>query len=87
MGGASQLHHMPGFSRRSDWHEYFDQRFDGAYQDQLSRGQDVSDFQWADGFPLNGLASVKALTQPPKNPVNSTGGLWVNQTMRPVTDE
>jgi len=67
-GGGKVNHHMPGFNRRSDWHEYFDQRFDGAYQDELSRGQDVSGFQWTDGFPLNGLASVKALTQPPKNP-------------------
>ena len=67
-GGGKVYHHMPGFNRRSDWHEYFDQRFDGHYQDQLSRGLDMRHFHWPAGYPLNGLPSVKALSQPPKNP-------------------
>ncbi|MDA7510952.1 sulfatase [Verrucomicrobia bacterium] len=68
LGGGKVYHHMPGFNRSSDWHEYFDQRFDGHYQDQLSRGIDVSHFQWPEPFPLNKLPSVKALAKPPKNP-------------------
>lgn len=68
LGGGKVYHHMPGFNRRSDWHDYFDQRFDGHYQDQLHRGLDMKSFRWPEGYPLNGLPSVKALTQPPKNP-------------------
>ena len=68
VGGGKVYHHMPGFNRLSDWHEYFDQVFDGHYQNRLSRGLDVSNFQFPNGFPLNGLPSVKALTKPPKNP-------------------
>ena len=68
VGGGKVYHHMPGFNRLSDWHDYFDQRFDGHYHDLLSRGLDVSHFRFPDGFPLNGLASVKALSKPPKNP-------------------
>ena len=68
VGGGKVYHHMPGFNRRSDWHTYFDQVFDGHYQDQLARGMDVSRFRWPEGFPLCGLPSVKSLTKPPKNP-------------------
>ena len=31
-GGGKVYHHMPGFNRRSDWNEYFDQVFDSHYQ-------------------------------------------------------
>ena len=67
-GAGKVYHHMPGFNRKSDWHRYFDQVFDGHYQDQLHRGVDVSRFRFPDGFPLNGLPSVKSLSKPPKNP-------------------
>ncbi len=67
-GGGKLNHHMPGFNRRSDWHEYFDQVFDSHYQDQLARGQDVSGFDWPDGFPLNQLEAVKSFAKPPDNP-------------------
>lgn len=68
VGGGKIFHHMPGFNRDSDWHEYFDQVFDGHYQSQLHRGSDVRHFQFPKGFPLNGIANVKALMKPPKNP-------------------
>ena len=68
VGGGKVNHHMPGFNRGSDWDEYFDQVFSNPYQDQLSRGLDVSHFQWPAGFPRNGLDSVRALSKPPKNP-------------------
>ena len=68
LGGGKIYHHMPGFNRRSDWHEYFDQVFDGHYQTQLHQGMDVSDFRFPEGYPLNGLPEVKTLSRPPKNP-------------------
>ena len=68
VGGGKVYHHMPGFNRPGDWHNYFDQVFDGHYQDRLHRGLDVSNFRFPDGFPLNGLPSVKGLAKPPKNP-------------------
>lgn len=68
VGGGKVNHHMPGFNRRSDWHEYFDQVFDSQYHDQLSRGLDVSNFQWPVGFPLNQLEAVKSFSKPPQNP-------------------
>ncbi len=68
VGGGKVFHHMPDFNRNSDWHHYFDQVFDGHYQDRLHRGLDVSNFRFPAGFPLNGLPSVKAQTKPPKNP-------------------
>jgi len=68
VGGGKVYHHMPGFNRNSDWHDYFDQVFDGHYHNQLARGVDVSQFQWPDGFPLNQLPTVKSLNKPPKNP-------------------
>lgn len=67
-GGGKIYHHMPGFDRLSDWSLRFDQVFDGPYQDQLSRGLDVSDFHWPAGFPLNRLDAVRTLAKPPKNP-------------------
>ncbi|MCA9195298.1 MAG: sulfatase [Planctomycetales bacterium] len=66
-GGGKVYHHMPGFNRRSDWHEYFDQVFDCPYQDQLARGVDVTNFQWPIGFPLNDLPAVKSFSKPPQN--------------------
>ncbi len=66
-GGGKVYHHMPGFNRLTDWNEYFDQVFDGHYQAMLARREDVSNFAWPDGFPLNGLPEVKALARPPQN--------------------
>lgn len=68
VGGGKVNHHMPGFNRRSDWHDYFDQVFDSHYQDQLARGLDVKNFTWPAGFPLNQLAAVKTFSKPPQNP-------------------
>lgn len=48
-GGGKVYHHMPGFNRRSDWHQYFDQVFDSHFHDRLSRGLDVKPFQWPEG--------------------------------------
>ena len=67
-GGGKVYHHMPGFNRPSDWHEYFDQQFDGHYQAGLHGGLDVTNFRYPSGFPLNGLANVKAMQRPPRNP-------------------
>jgi len=67
LGGGKVNHHMPGFNRRSDWHDYFDQVFDSHYQDRLARGLDVKHFTWPDGFPLNRLEAVRALAKPPQN--------------------
>jgi hypothetical protein len=58
---------MPGFNRRSDWDEYFDQVFNGHYQARLARGEDVKNFMWPDGYPLNGIPEVRALARPPRN--------------------
>ena len=66
---GGKVNHHAWFNRRSAG-KYFDQRFDGAYQDQLSRGQDVS---ISSGQTGRMDPSVKALTQPPKNHMNSTG--------------
>jgi arylsulfatase A-like enzyme len=76
IGGGKVNHHMPSFNRSSDWHEYFDQLFDSHYQDQLARGLDVSNFQWPEGFPLNGLEAVRTLSKPPKNPLEFDWGPW-----------
>ena len=67
-GGGKVYHHMPGFNRRSDWNEYFDQVFDSHFHRRLAAGDDPKRFAWPDGFPLNGLPNVKALTRPPQNP-------------------
>ena len=67
-GGGKVNHHTPGFNRRSDWHEYFDQVFDSHYQDQLARGLDVTRFAWPNGFPLNRLGAVRTFSRPPQNP-------------------
>lgn len=75
-GGGKVHHHMPGFNRKSDWHEYFDQRFDGHYQDQVARGQTRQPFNWPDRFPLNGLENVRMLKKPPKNPHEFDWGIW-----------
>ena len=37
------------------------------YQARLARGEDVKNFAWPDGFPLNGIPEVKALAKPPQN--------------------
>ncbi len=68
LGGGKVNHHMPGFNRRSDWHDYFDQVFDSHYQDQLARGLDVKHFTWPAGFPFNHLESVRTFSKPPQNP-------------------
>ena len=54
VGGGKIYHHMPGFNRHSDWHDYFDQVFDSHYHDRLVRGLNVKDFQWPSqiGFGL-----------------------------------
>ena len=67
VGGGKLNHHMPGFNRREDWHDCFDQVFDNPYQDQLARGLDVKNFSWPSGFPLNQLPAVKSLSRPPMN--------------------
>ena len=41
LGGGKVYHHMPGFNRMSDWHEYSKQIFDGHYHARLTRGLDV----------------------------------------------
>jgi arylsulfatase A-like enzyme len=66
-GGGKVYHHPPGFNRRSDWNEYFDQVFDGHFQARQARGEDVTNFTWPEGFPLNQLPAVKALARPPQN--------------------
>jgi arylsulfatase A-like enzyme len=76
VGGGKVNHHMPGFNRRSDWHEYFDQVFDNHYQDQLARGLDVTGFQWPKGFPLNRLPAVNSFSRPPKNAKEFDWGAW-----------
>jgi arylsulfatase A-like enzyme len=67
-GGGKVNHHMPGFNRRSDWHDYFDQVFDSHFQDRLARGLNVKKFQWPEGFPLNQIPAVRSLSKPPQNP-------------------
>ena len=67
VGGGKVYHHMPGFNRESDWDFYFKQRFDGHFQQQLHRGEDVSSFRYPNGFPLNGIPAVKNLSRPPRN--------------------
>lgn len=76
LGGGKVNHHMPGFNRRSDWHEYFDQVFDSHYQAQLARGDDMRQFAWPPGFPLNGLPAVRALARPPQNANEFDWGPW-----------
>jgi arylsulfatase A-like enzyme len=76
VGGGKVNHHMPGFNRRTDWDEYFDQVFDSHYQDQLARGLDVSDFQWPEGFPLNRIPAVKSFSKPPRNAKEFDWGAW-----------
>ena len=72
-GGGKVNHHMPGFNRRSDWHEYFDQVFDSHYQDQLARGLDVKHFTWPAGFPLNQLSVCKLAPSRRRTRTSSTG--------------
>lgn len=76
VGGGKVNHHMPGFNRRSDWHDYFDQVFDSHYQDQLARGLDVKQFRWPEGFPLNRLEAVRAFSKPPQNANEFDWGAW-----------
>jgi arylsulfatase A-like enzyme len=67
VGGGKVNHHMPGFNRASDWHDYFDQVFDSHFQDRLVRGLSAKKFQWPDGFPLNQIPAVRSLSRPPQN--------------------
>ncbi|MFM9080289.1 MAG: sulfatase-like hydrolase/transferase [Opitutaceae bacterium] len=43
VGGGKVNHHMPGFNRRSDWDDYFDQVFDSPYQQQVAGGRARND--------------------------------------------
>lgn len=85
VGGGKVNHHMPGFNRRTDWHDYFDQVFDSHYQDQLARGLDVKKFTWPAGFPLNQLAAVKTFSKPPQNANEFDWGAF-NKTDREMGD-
>ena len=76
VGGGKVNHHRPGFNRRSDWHEYFDQVFDSHYQAMDARGEDTRTFTWPRGFPLNGLPEVKSFSRPPQNPSEFDWGAW-----------
>jgi arylsulfatase A-like enzyme len=76
VGGGKVNHHMPGFNRDSDWHDYFDQIFDSHYQDQLARGLNVKKFAWPSGFPLNRLEAVKTFSKPPQNANEFDWGAW-----------
>jgi arylsulfatase A-like enzyme len=67
VGGGKVNHHMPGFNRSSDWHDYFDQVFDSHYQNQLARGLKVKSFQWPEVFPLNKIEAVRTFSKPPQN--------------------
>jgi arylsulfatase A-like enzyme len=67
VGGGKVNHHTPGFNRRSDWHDYFDQVFDSHYQIELARKGKVKNFQWPDGFPLNQIEAVRQFRKPPQN--------------------
>jgi arylsulfatase A-like enzyme len=67
-GGGKINHHTPGFNRRSDWDEYFDQVFDSHYQVELALTGKVRKFQWPAGFPLNRIEAVGSLSKPPQNP-------------------
>jgi arylsulfatase A-like enzyme len=73
-GGGKIHHHMPGFNRREDWHQYFDQVFDSHYQDRLARGESLKTFAWPRGYPLNQLEEVKRLSNPPQNPTEFDWG-------------
>jgi arylsulfatase A-like enzyme len=75
-GGGKVNHHTPGNNRRSDWHVYFDQVFDSHYQTQSARGDDMRNFAWPPGFPLNGLPEVKAFSRPPQNANEFDWGPW-----------
>ncbi len=67
VGGGKIAHHMPGFNRRDDWDDYFEQVFDSPYQQAVARGE-KGPFVWPEGFPRNGLAAVSRLERPPVNP-------------------
>jgi arylsulfatase A-like enzyme len=67
VGGGKVNHHTPGFNRRSDWHDYFDQVFDSHYQVQLALRGKVENFQWPHGFPLNQIQAVRDFSKPPQN--------------------
>jgi len=67
VGGGKVHHHTPGNNRTTDWDEYFDQVFDGHYQAMVARSEKVKNFKWPDGFPLNGIPEVAALSKPPAN--------------------
>jgi len=67
VGGGKINHHTPGFNRRSDWDDYFDQVFDSHYQTELALKGKVKKFQWPAGFPLNQIEAVRSLSKPPQN--------------------
>ena len=84
-GGGKVYHHPPGFNRHSDRHEYFDQVFNGHYQARLARGEDVKNFAFPDGYPLNGIPEVKASPDRHATPRSSTGGHWTYRITRWAT--
>ena len=51
VGGGKVNHHMPGFNRRSDWHDYFDQVFDSHYQDQFGSRSERQELSVARRIP------------------------------------
>ncbi len=75
-GGGKVNHHMPGFNRTSDWHEYFQQVFDSHYQVATARGDDRSKFDWPPGFPMNQISAVKTFARPPQNATEFDWGPW-----------
>jgi arylsulfatase A-like enzyme len=85
IGGGKVNHHMPGFNRRSDWHDYFYQVFDSHYHDRHTRGLDVKNFTWPAGFPLYRLAAVASFSKPPHIPNEFDWGAW-DKTDREMGD-
>lgn len=78
VGGGKVHHHTPGNNRPGDWDSYFDQVFDSHYQaiSHQIGSKNVKDFQWPEGFPLNGIPEVAALGNPPVNANEFDWGPW-----------
>ena len=69
-GGGKVLHHTLGNNPPDLWDEFFAQVQDGTWHfDYPVPGQHVSKpgVHWPDGFPLNGLESVRLGRRPPNN--------------------
>ena len=78
VGGGKVHHHTPGNNRLEDWHDYFDQVFDSHYQARSHEigSKNVNDFEWPEGFPMNGIPEVRALGKPPVNANEFDWGPW-----------